>query len=206
MFFASLFFFRCLIAAWILLVASCAEVPVSAPSREPGAQSWEVRRQAIDGLRRWSLYGRVAIQTERDGWSASLRWIQREGHDYLRLVGPLGQGTYELERHPRSLVVRTADNRILKSEDPDTLMRENLGWSIPVAGLHYWVRGIPDPKSPITGLKLDDQARMTELSQQGWTISVLGYTQEGDLELPAKLFLYNPRLKVRLIVQQWETS
>ena len=169
-------------------------------------QSWEARRTAIDGLRRWSLYGRVAVQTDRDGWSASLRWIQLEGHDYLRLIGPLGQGAYELERHPTSMLMRTADNKILRSVDPETLMRENLGWSIPVAGLHYWVRGIPDPRSPIIALKLDDQGRMTELSQGDWQISVLGYAQQGGLELPAKLFLHTPRLKVRLIVQRWETS
>lgn len=182
-------------------MTGCAELAV----KGHGAQSWDARRAAIDRLRRWSLYGRVAIQTEQEGWSASLRWIQRDDHYYLRLIGPLGQGAYELERHPTSILMRTADNKVLTSKDPETLMRENLGWSIPVAGLHYWVRGIPDPKSPIIALKLDDNERMTELSQGGWRISVLGYTQEGNLELPAKLFLYSPHLKVRLIVQRWET-
>ncbi len=196
------FFWRALLAAWILHVAACARLPV----KEYRAQSWDARRAAIDGLRRWSLYGRVAIQAEQEGWSASLRWIQRDEHYYLRLIGPFGQGTYELERHPGSIVMRTADNKVLRSEDPETLMRENLGWSLPVAGLHYWVRGIPDPKAPILALKLDDQERMKELSQGGWRISVRGYIREGDLELPAKLFLYSPRLKVRLNVLRWETS
>ncbi len=100
--------------------------------------------------------------------------------------------------------MRTANNKILTADDPETLMRENLGWSIPIEGLHYWLLGIPDPRSPIATLGLDNKGRMTDMEQAGWRIQVRGYMHTGDVELPAKLFLYTPRMHVRLAVQRWE--
>jgi outer membrane lipoprotein LolB len=193
--------------AWlaVLLAAACAELPSTGSLEDAHAQSWEARRAALDRVRRWSLYGRIAIQTEQEGWTAGLRWFQREDSYYLRVMAPFGQGTYELERHPRAVVMRTANNKVLTADDPETLMRENLGWSIPVEGLHYWLRGIPDPRSPIATLSLDNKGRMTDMEQAGWRIQVRSYMHTGDLlELPAMLFLYAPRVQVRLAVQRWE--
>jgi len=144
------------------------------------------------------------VQTPRDGWQAGLQWRQAGEAFSLRIVAPLGQGTYGLDGDASGVVMRTPDNKSLTARDAETLLSEQLGWTLPVAGLHYWVRGIPDPAAPVSRLQLDPLGRMIDLEQSGWHIGVLSYGRSGAVDLPLKLFLHSDQLKVRMVVQNWE--
>jgi len=196
-----------LLTAVFLLLGACARLPV-APVLSPEAleRQWAAHRAALGTLKRWTLQGRVGIQTDKDGWNASLRWRQAEDAYSLRLMAPLGQGTFELEGNSGGVVMRTPENQTLIAASPESLMQQNLGWSLPLTGLHYWIRGIPDPGNPVQALQLDNQGRMAELEQSGWQISVLSYDRTSGMDLPTKLFMHSPQLKVKLVVDTWETS
>lgn len=195
--------------AWLaslvpLLAVGCAELPVSKPL-EPAAlqKSWETHQSTIKALRNWSLQGRVGIKTQREGWTAALRWSQREDAYTLRLIAPLGQGTVELQGYPGRVVMRSPNQGTLVADDPESLLLSQLGWTLPLSGLVYWVRGIPDPEQPVVRIGLDGQGRMSDLQQSGWLISVLDYTRAGDLELPARLSMHSEHLQLQLAVQGW---
>jgi outer membrane lipoprotein LolB len=200
---------RCHTTAFLLtlflLLGACARMPVTpALSPQEIERRWASHRAALEAIKQWSLEGRVAIQTEKDGWNAGLHWKQAADAYAMRVMAPLGQGSYELEGDSVGVVMRTPKNETLMAATPESLMQENLGWSLPMTGLHYWVRGIPDPASPIEAIQLDGEGRMAELRQAGWRISVLRYERAGGLELPTKLFMHNLRLKVRLVVDTWQ--
>ncbi|MGH8467952.1 MAG: lipoprotein insertase outer membrane protein LolB [Gammaproteobacteria bacterium] len=192
-------------ALGLLMLTACAQMPVYHLGGNAAIdQAWQRHRGEIDALRRWSLHGRVAVQTPRDGWQAGLQWRQAGEGFSLRIAAPLGQGTYGLDGDASGVVMRTPDNKSLTARDAETLLSEQLGWTLPVAGLHYWVRGIPDPEAPVSRLQLDPLGRMIDLEQSGWRISVLSYGHSGKLDLPLKLFLHSDELKVRMVVQSWE--
>lgn len=191
----------------MVIIGGCAEVPVSrgvAPAaRDP---AWEIHRSTVAMLHRWSLFGRIAMQTSEEGWQAGIDWRQMDDTYTLRIMAPFGRGTYGVEGSPQSVTIYTPDARRLTARDAETLIREQLGWVVPVNGLHYWVRGIPDPAAPMTGLRVDEAGRMTEVEQSGWRISILDYTRTGHLDLPAGLHAtYSDRIKLRLVIQRWET-
>lgn len=198
---------RCFIlSALAVLLTACAGLSTT-PSGDTALQrAWRTHQAKLATLQHWSLTGRVAIQTESEGWSATLRWTQHEDTYSMRLISPFGQGSYELQGGADGVVMRTADNQILVAEDAEVLMLQNLGWSIPVTGLRYWVRGIPEPGQPVDNIVLNDEGYMTDLQQSGWRVSVLRYVQDGDLTLPEKLFMHNAKFKVRLVVQNWDTG
>jgi outer membrane lipoprotein LolB len=192
--------------ALAFFVAACAQLPATKrPSPEILQRFWEIHKTNVQALRVWTLQGHVAIHTKQEGWSARLFWNQRGDSYSLRLVAPLGQGTFQLDGTPARVVMRTPKQEVLSAADPETLMQENLGWSFPMTGLRYWVRGIPEPGNRIETLDLDGLGRMTILEQAGWRIKVLEYAQQGRLALPAKIFIDNERLKLRLAVRRWET-
>ena len=68
------------------------------------------------------------------------------------------------------------------------------------------MRGIPDPKIAIEGLDLDDNGRLARLLQSGWQVEVQGYSRTAELELPMKLLMQHPRMRVRLAVERWKLS
>jgi outer membrane lipoprotein LolB len=87
--------------------------------------------------------------------------------------------------------------------DAESLMREHLGWSIPVAGAEYWLRGLIAPDSEPTYVRRDETDLLTDLEQDGWRVSILKRTEVDGFDLPAKLFLHYRDLKVRIVVNSW---
>jgi len=158
----------------------------------------------VRALRFWELKGRVAARDGSEVANARLSWEQR-GADYrLRLSGPLGGNLHELTGNGRDgVTLRTADARIYHAETAEALMREHYGLNAPVAGLHYWVRGLPGPAPAPSDLVLDERGRLRSLRQAGWEIRFLDYAKRDGIELPVKLQLLRGEMRLRMVVHDW---
>jgi len=187
-------------------LAGCADLSISPVPGDISADHWKTRQDYLVKLRAWTLTGRLAVQTEREGWTATLHWIQDNENYNMRFIAPLGQGTYELSGDVHKVSMLTADNRFLQANDPERLMLDNLGWNVPLNGLKYWIRGLPEPGTAPDNMILDDKGRITDLQQSGWRISILRYAEIEGIDLPGKLFMQNDRFKLRLVIQDWKTT
>lgn len=187
------------------LLAACARVPTQSPLPQDALQAtWQAHRARLAELSDWSLQARVGIRTKAEGWSAGLHWTQ-EDHSYtMRLIPPLGQGAVTLEGSSSHAVIRTSDGKVLSAADPEMLIQRNFGWSIPVAGLKYWIRGIPNPDETIDAMELDQQGHISRLEQSGWRVRIQRYARETGLDLPKKLILEHERMTVRVAVRRWQ--
>ena len=144
------------------------------------------------------------MRLEKHAWSATLQWHQQQQEYFLRLIAPLGQGTYEITGNNDAVFLRTAKNEVLKANNPESLMEGTFGWSVPLTGLIYWLRGLPEPGTKAEVFSLDEQGRITDLSQSGWRVTYSSYNNTGGLELPDKISLENDKLKVRLVIKHWK--
>lgn len=187
-------------------VAGCAEISPVPVGQEADQSAWERHQKIINDLDLWTITGRVAVQTGEEGWSATLYWQQDRENYTMRFIAPLGQGTYQLNGDNRQVSLITADNKHFQASDPEDLLMDNLGWSVPVHGLRYWVRGVPEPGIETENIIIDEQGRMTDLQQSGWRISISRYTEQDGTDLPGKLFMSNDRFKLRIVVQDWKTK
>ena len=185
--------------ALLLALAGCATAPPQA-GRET---DWQRHQSLLNELHEWRVSGRIAIRHEHEGWNASLQWRQNGDEYVLRLSAPLGRGTVELTGSDAGVSMRTADNRLLHADTPELLMQENLGWQVPLRGLSYWVRGLPEPGSKPEDMSFDVEGRVQELRQNGWRVSYERYLSEGAYELPGKMMLENRELRVRLVISDW---
>lgn len=183
----------------IALLGACAVAPPVAPLANT---PWAARQAALNALRQWSAVGRIAVVNDQDGWHASLSWVQ-QGPDYaIELLGPFGQGRVSIQGNPQGVSLQTADGRFLSAADPDQLLQDTIGVRIPVSGLMYWVRGVPDPAQP-SELAGDEQGRLTRLEQGGWVIDYPAYGQVAALELPTRIQAQRDQIKVKLVIEQW---
>ncbi len=194
----------CAVILFFLLVGGCAvQKPISDDTK---FIVWEERKNNLQQIHYWNLSGRIAVQFEKESGSASLKWKQRGGDYVIRIIGPLGRGSLELEGGPQGVTMRDANNQLREASDPETLLLDYLGWQIPLSGLKHWILGLPDPLEDIQTLVLDEQARISELSQAGWHVSIRRYQQTDELSLPTKLELRNQKLIVKLVIKKWELS
>ena len=180
----------------LLLLAACARTPLQAV---PEAD-WEQRRQALDAIMDWELDGRIAITGPEESFNASLSWRQRRNRYEIRMRGPLGQGGLVLKRDDRQVYLSDGEHE-MTAADAETLLRK-LGLGLPLGGLRYWIRGLPQPGIPSSMIR-DAQARLTSLQQAGWKIRFLRYKAHHGLDLPAKVFLQGHGYKVRVLVHDW---
>lgn len=192
----------CFIYFVLVLFGGCAVQQTM--TDENKLMGWKLHQDKLAELDQWTLKGRIAIRLEKEGWTATLHWRQQQGRYSLRLIAPLGRGTFELIGDNQSVSLRTADNRLLYADDAETLLQQNLGWRVPVSGLFYWIRGLPEPGTITDNLLLDDSGRASAISQGGWQVRYTDYMTSESYNLPRKLTMQHDKLIIRLIIQDWD--
>jgi outer membrane lipoprotein LolB len=191
---------------WLTLVvtlASCRTAPVR---HEPSAasQAWEVRRPQLQGRDQFVLKGRVAVATGSDGFNARLRWTQKGKQTHMALDGPLGVGGVQVTSDGSAVSIVTSRGDRLENEAARTELTNRLGFDPPIESLRYWVLGVPEPGHPAQEL-LDPQQRLAKLEQDGWQIQYTDYMSVGGEWLPSKLTLVRGGIRVRLVVDGWNS-
>ncbi len=192
------------LSVFILLLTACASSP-PVPDTDKD-YNWRLHQEKLVQLTNWGLAGRISVQLEQEGWSASLYWTQVRDKYQLRIVAPLGRGTVEISGNEDSVSLHTADNRILEDRDVELLMQQNLGWQVPIDALVYWIKGLPEPGAATSSLEIDSMGRLAALNQSGWNISYEKYINIDGYDLPARMTVQREQLKLRLSINQWTLS
>jgi outer membrane lipoprotein LolB len=184
----------------LVLLAGCA-TPVETATHP----AWPARQRALAALRDWSVNGRLAVTTAQEGWHVSLYWVQQGPVYHIDLIGPLGQGRVRIQGDAQGVSLRTADGQFQRATDADELLTQAVGVRIPLNGLLYWMRGLPDPGQP-GALALDEQGRLSRLEQDGWQIDYLDYMPVAPLELPRRIRATQGEIKVQVVVNDWSLA
>jgi len=154
----------------------------------------------------WQLSGRFAANQEDQSWSGSLQWRQQGGDYLIRLSGPLGQGSIELQGDAWRARLKLSEDEIFQNADAESLLWQHTGWRIPFSGMRYWLMGQQAPYYAVSDVKLDEAGRLASLRQAGWVIEIRRYISVEGVDLPRKLFLQHAQFNVRLVVDQWELN
>lgn len=200
----SRYFLQVLIAlALTLLLSACAGLRDT--TTPPAAEPWQARQQTLEELQQWDLSARISVSRGDDGWHGSLRWRQRTNTYAIDLVGPLGQGRIDIDGTPSMVRLRTDDGRELRAADVETLLADATGLGLPISGLFYWIRGLPEANMPAQ-LMGDEQGLLTGLQQNGWNIVFSDYQLIDALQLPTRITAQQEDLQVKLAIQTWKLS
>ena len=185
------------------LLAACMPARVRRETVASSAAEQELAARALTAFR---LQGRVALSDGDQGGSGRLIWEQRGNDLDVRFSAPVSQRTWRLQRDARG--ARLTDDRGRTEEHPDLQHLLDRVWAVgvPVEALSYWLRG---SRLPSDGrVSLDQQGRLLQLQQGGWTVDYLRW-QEADTELPplpAKLYASSGERWVRVVVQRWQLA
>lgn len=191
-------------AAWVAFVgAGCAGTPELIPLEQIAAEDWSQRESVLRQVRNWSLDGRVSVSTQDRGWYAGLDWRQTGPDYHLELRGPLGQGRLWIDGNDESVTAIAGDGAVHQGESPEQLLSQAYGWELPVSGLRYWVRGLPDPALAVEEIGMDPLGRVALLRQGGWRIAFPTYQERTGVDLPEKITVEGHGLRLRLVIDQW---
>lgn len=158
---------------------------------------------ALHALKAWRMEGRIGVQTTEDAWQANLFWDHDANQDRLRVSGPLSQGMVSIVVQKDLIYVNEGNGITELSRDPDRMLRQRLGFAVPLASLRYWVLGIPDPQRPHTTVR-GEKADPGGFQQLGWTVRVDRLMDVGMHRLPQKLIVQGAGVKLKIIGDIWE--
>jgi outer membrane lipoprotein LolB len=185
--------------ALICCAALCACVTSKPPARTGAPLPWDQRVTELQQhYGTWQLDGRAAVAVGTQGWQASLNWRQRPGTTEVHLAGPLGIGAVVLKK--------TIDGLSLNGSAPSDAvvnqLQDKLGFALPLDDLRYWLVGVPNPATA-SEFKLNEQDRIPQLTQDGWTVAYDHYMPAGSDLLPSRVVLSREGVRVRIAVDHW---
>lgn len=165
-----------------LLLTACAQQPLKPPSEGFAAQ------------------GRVNIRSQTDANTAAFDWLATADRDVLSLATPLGTTLAELTiayQHGEIVSATLKHGQTTDmAADPESLLLQMSGLTLPVSGMRWWLRGLPDPLLPFTRSEV-------AFTQSGWLISATDF-RTGTL--PYKIELTRGELRVRVMINEWSVA
>ena len=178
------------------------------PKRHEAADP-DVARQThaeeLSRIRGWTLHGTLAARpTGGEASRVTLRWSQSPDAYLMRFMGPLGVGLFEVEGSASAVEARFPDGRRRNAASPEALLEQEIGWSVPLRGLRYWIVGLPAPGGVPSKAELDDRGRLARLEQAGWTVIYERYDTVDGLPLPERIQFSNASVDATVIVRRWK--
>ena len=181
------------VVLWALIIAlvGCASVPSSSDDSK------------VD----FAVQGKLMVFRERQKTALRFAWRQTQGTYQIDVWGSLGQGRVQLRGDAQKMKLLRGDD-VIAAGDPQQVMETQLGWSLPVAAIPYWLFGQPLPQQPHTEGTAPAQKGQIQFAQLGWTVRT--QLKVGNAANPASRALIPERLnlvrgdiQVRLLVSKF---
>ena len=166
----------------LTVIAGCAQIPV-----ETGPADFRVQ-------------GKVGVVEGERSYAARFIWRQTGNRYDIVLWGPLGQGSTRLRGDPGRIEVTGSRVGPALSGDPRQVMRQRLGWSLPLEVLPWWISGRPAPAGPVESSERDGEGRLTAFRQLGWQVNYDRFDAVGDASGPGRITAGRPGYRVRITI------
>ena len=80
------------------------------------------------------------------------------------------------------------------------VMRQRLGWSLPLAVLPWWMSGRPAPDGGVTDSEYDAEGRLTAFRQLGWQVGYNSFDAREAASRPLRITAERPGYRIRVSI------
>lgn len=137
----------------------------------------------------FNISGRFSIITSNKNYYGNFEWQHESSLDNLALVTPLGNTVAQITVESSIATLKTNDDTY-RGDDLDELLTKQLGFTLPINYLHYWVQGVPLPQYPV------ESSLNSGFKQLGWNIEYLKWQDENHPEI---VQVSKPNLRIKLL-------
>lgn len=186
----------------IALLAACAPARVKQNAATPAALAAQQAREAgLAPRARWTLNAQFGVSNGRDGGSGDLEWRQ-DGASYSFTVRAANGRVVRLAGDAERAVLEGVEDQPVVDRDPERLLRERVGWDVPIAALRDWVRGLRAPGAQ-ADLTFNEAALPATMQQDGWRIEYRDWFVDRNPPLPRRVFASSGKNRVKLSIEAW---
>ena len=183
------------------LLAACAPVRVRESAETSAIQA--AREATLAQRTRWQLSAHIFVSDGGDNsGSGELEWLQDADRYVFSVRAPVTGKTWKLSGDAHQAQLEGIEPQPLRDTDPERLLRERLGWAVPLAKLQSWVRALRAPGGSAE-LLFDAANLPVLLKQDGWTIEYRDWFEQGDPLMPKRVFATRGNARVRMAIEHW---
>ncbi len=199
---------RWMVTVLTVFVAGCATMP--RPAVRHPHRIWVAHRARMAAIQAFRVSAESGVLAGRHGGTLMLRWVVRPAAYQMTGFGPFGRVIFRLRAGPAGAQLRTEHGRF-QGASASRLLWHLTGWRLPVAGLRFWILGMPAP-GPVVERKLDRHGLLASLRQAGWSIRYRSYGRTPKGRLPRFLTLTregvsgSDRIVVKIRIDRWRVA
>lgn len=190
-----------ILLALLVALNACTGVAVKLPEDEQQAANRE-RAEQLATMVEWGFVGKISLDDGDQGGSGRLQWDVQQGVSVLDFHAAMGRGAWHLDFGPQGATLKEADGTVRTATAVNTLIRDRMGWPIPVDALQWWVRGLAAPAA-IEGQELDTKGQLIQLQQFGWSVVFTRYKTDTGIAMPVRLKATRDNYRVKLAISRW---
>lgn len=187
----------------VFIICGCATITTTSKVNNLSNLSWSERQQKIQNINSWELTSSISVQSPNESTMAKVNWQQLADNYMITVSSVFNLGGVKLIGNKQNVTLWKSATDKITAPNPETLMQKELGWSLPIANMQYWIKGIPAPKLP-KSFNLDATHHLTYLEQDGWQIRYVGYQSTNNIDLPEKVFFTNRQLQIKVVIKSWQ--
>ena len=196
---------RCLLYSLfaMTLITGCVRVdlPTQPSPLAYKKQSWAQRHHALMQLHHWNIDGAFSVQRPDKSVIANYTW-QQAGNDFsIHISSSLDAYSALIRGEPGHVTLWRSDRQSFSANNPEQLMQQQLGWSLPLSNLFYWIRGLPAPGK--YQARYDHFGHVIALWQRGWQVQFSNYWPLGNVDVPRTLLLNHAHLTAKIVIKHW---
>lgn len=193
---------RLLVVLLVLQLGACA-----APRPRPGdstlLQAQQVRETSLRGWQDWGFSGRIAVSGGGESGSGRVEW-QRRGADLaVSMQAPVSRQSWRLLEGPEGARLEGLEGGVRHGPDAQSLLRSELGWSLPLSQVEAWIRGLR--AGPAAQLEFDAAGLPQRLREGRWEIEYRGWNGDAP-PLPKRVYGHSGEDKFRLVIDRWQRA
>lgn len=185
------------------LLAGCTTLklpPLPAPTQYQ-VIPWQTRQSQLDQLQQWNIDGALSVQYGNQSNIANYTWQQNGDRFQIGINSSLNVYSVVIVGQPGNVVLYETQKRTITAESPEVIMRQRLGWSLPVSLLRFWIKGEPAPGK--YQVQLDKFGHVILLMQNNYLVSFDNYANVNSLDLPRTLTVQGHGVKIKIVVKHW---
>lgn len=172
----------------------------------PEATHLPLDQASVSQLKAWTLTAKLGLVADQERLSLQVLWQQESQNTYqLTLIAPLGQGQAQLIAAPAGVQWQDSQGYRVHASSAQALLKQELGWDLPLQALQWWIRGLLTPDLPQAQLLYHPQGNLKQARQGDWLLEWPSYTQVDQYRLPRKLRLTHQQrpLGATWVIYEW---
>jgi outer membrane lipoprotein LolB len=149
----------------------------------------------------WTLRGKMALRSDQGHANMQIHWQQRGDEFDIHISGPLGQSAAHVFGSSESLQIDAAGQSRKYKANEIELVKDSLGWEIPVKEMSFWVRGLPVPDL-YHEISYDNRGLPYLLLQSGWQVEYKKFKRQA----PVRTIFTRGPTRILLVIKEWRLN